>query len=85
MAVAPGSQSRARPSLAPSERAIQSRRVASERSIACGWPVVGVVTATLALMVLALLASFGGDEAGIRVVIRATARTSFFLFMAAWR
>ncbi len=38
----------------------------------------------LALMVLALVAQFGAAEPGIRVVIRATARTSFALFMLAF-
>jgi hypothetical protein len=35
-------------------------------------------------MVLALLGGFGADEPGIRVVIRATARTSFVLFVLAF-
>lgn len=35
-------------------------------------------------MIALLLACFGTDEAGIRVVIRATARTSFTLFMLAF-
>jgi len=49
-----------------------------------GWPLVGVAAATLVLMVIALLARFGTAEPGIRVVIRATARTSFVLFMLAF-
>jgi hypothetical protein len=49
-----------------------------------GWPIVGWTTALLALMIAVLLAVAGTDEAGIRLVIRATARTSVVLFTAAF-
>ncbi len=53
-------------------------------SLTRGWPLVAVAGSALVLMILALLAGFGTDELGIRVVIRATARTSFVLFMLAF-
>ena len=49
-----------------------------------GWRIVAAVAAVIAAMVLAILAVAGTDEAGIRVVIRATARTSVVLFCAAF-
>jgi hypothetical protein len=49
-----------------------------------GWPIVGWVTVALGGMVAAILAVAGADEAGIRMVIRATARTSVVLFSAAF-
>ena len=49
-----------------------------------GWRLVGVAAATVVLMVVVLVAQFGAAEPGIRVVIRATARTSFVLFMLAF-
>lgn len=49
-----------------------------------GWSIVGWATLALSLMTALLLATFGAGEEGIRVVIRATARTSFLLFAAAF-
>jgi methionine sulfoxide reductase heme-binding subunit len=46
--------------------------------------VVGWATLALMVMVGALCAAYGTDEAGIRVVIRATARSSFAFFLAAF-
>src|SRR5256885_15634836 len=56
---------------------------ATRYSLTRGWPLVAIAGSALVLMVLALLAGFGTDELGIRVVIRATARTSFF--SSCWR
>lgn len=49
-----------------------------------GWPIVGWATLALLAMIAGLLVTFGTDEPGVRVVIRATARTSFTLFLAAF-
>ncbi len=49
-----------------------------------GWPIVGWAAAAVAAIVAVLLAVAGTDEAGIRLVIRATARTSVVLFTAAF-
>ena len=49
-----------------------------------GWPIVGWATILLAAIITAILAVAGTDEGGIRVVIRATARTSVVLFTAAF-
>jgi len=49
-----------------------------------GPALVGLATLALVIMTALLLAYYGTAEAGIRVVIRATARTSFVLFMLAF-
>jgi sulfoxide reductase heme-binding subunit YedZ len=49
-----------------------------------GWPIVGWAAIAVGAMVAALLALAGTDEPGIRLVIRATARTSVVLFTAAF-
>jgi hypothetical protein len=49
-----------------------------------GWRLTGVLTALLCAMSLALLALNAGDIEGIRLVIRATARTSLLLFVLAF-
>ena len=49
-----------------------------------GWPIVGWATVAVAGIVAALLAVAGTGEPGIRLVIRATARTSVLLFGAAF-
>lgn len=49
-----------------------------------GWPIVGVSAFALAVMAGALLAAEGAQEEGIRVLIRASARTSLALFLAAF-
>ncbi len=49
-----------------------------------GWTLVAWSTVALLAMIGLLLGLEGVDEPGIRVVIRATARTSFALFLAAF-
>jgi hypothetical protein len=49
-----------------------------------GWRLVGVLSLLLAAMSLWLLAGHAGDIEGIRLVIRATARTSLVLFVLAF-
>ncbi len=57
------------------------RRIAGPSN---GWPLVGWATLALLGMIALLVALYGTDDAAVRVVIRATARTSFALFMAAF-
>lgn len=60
-------------------------QVARERSAALeGWPLVGWSALALAGMSVVLLAAYGADEAGLRVLIRATARSSLALFLPAF-
>ena len=49
-----------------------------------GWRLVGLLSLLLMAMSLWLLASHAGDIEGIRLVIRATARTSLVLFVMAF-
>ena len=49
-----------------------------------GWRLTGLIAFVLGAMSLVLLASHGGDIEGIRLVIRATARTSLVLFVLAF-
>ena len=49
-----------------------------------GWPIVGWAAVAVAAMIAAILAIAGTDENGVRIVIRATARTSVVLFTAAF-
>jgi sulfoxide reductase heme-binding subunit YedZ len=49
-----------------------------------GWRLVGLLSVLLSAMSLWLLASHEGDVEGIRLVIRATARTSLVLFVLAF-
>lgn len=49
-----------------------------------GWPIVAWSALGLASMAALLLAVEGPDEAGVRALIRATARTSLVLFLAAF-
>ncbi|PSB04333.1 hypothetical protein [Merismopedia glauca] len=49
-----------------------------------GWKIVGLLGLAIALMVAIIIAVQGWDEAGIRVAIRATARTSCLLFLLAF-
>ncbi|HYX04110.1 MAG TPA: hypothetical protein VE963_18600 [Reyranella sp.] len=49
-----------------------------------GWRLTGVVSLVLLAMALALAAAHGWDAEGIRLVIRATARTSLVLFVLAF-
>ncbi len=49
-----------------------------------GWPIVGWSAGALLAMCGLLLTVYGAQEQGLRVVIRATARTSLLLFLAAF-
>ena len=49
-----------------------------------GWPIVGSAALGVAAMIAAILAVAGTGDEGIRLVIRATARTSVLLFTAAF-
>lgn len=49
-----------------------------------GWSIVGWAALALGFMTVLLLAAHGEGEEGLRVVIRATARSSFALFLAAF-
>ena len=49
-----------------------------------GWPIVGWIAAGLAVLTLAVFAVAGTGEAGMRLLLRATARTSAVLFSAAF-
>src|SRR5262245_15492669 len=49
-----------------------------------GWPLVGWSTLLLVFMVALILGIEGAGEDGLRTVIRATARTSVVLFVAAF-
>ncbi len=60
------------------------RRETHSAVVPSGWPLVGWLALALVLMVALLLARFGAAEVGIRVVIRATARTSCTLFLLAF-
>jgi len=57
--------------------------VPEARSRLEGWPLVGLAALLLGGLVLAILLATGGDEAGIRLAIRTTARSSLLLFSAA--
>jgi sulfoxide reductase heme-binding subunit YedZ len=49
-----------------------------------GWRLVGVLSFLVAAMAVGLVISHGGDVEGLRVAIRATARTSLLLFVLAF-
>jgi DMSO/TMAO reductase YedYZ heme-binding membrane subunit len=60
-------------------------RTAAGRSAALeGWPLVGWSALALLAMALLLLAVYGSGEPGLRVLIRATARSSLVLFLPAF-
>jgi DMSO/TMAO reductase YedYZ heme-binding membrane subunit len=46
-----------------------------------GWPLVGVASAALLALQLAVVASGGTDEAGLRLLVRVSARASFAIFL----
>lgn len=46
-----------------------------------GWRIVGVATGLLLLAFAAVVATYGTDEHGLRVLVRATARISFLVFL----
>ena len=49
-----------------------------------GWIIVGWAALALSAMVAGIIAIYGAGEEGARVTIRATARTSFVLFLTAF-
>ena len=49
-----------------------------------GWPVVGWCALILIVLMTTLVAVFGTNERGIRVVIRSSAQTSLVLFLSAF-
>jgi methionine sulfoxide reductase heme-binding subunit len=49
-----------------------------------GWPIVGWATLAITIMIAVTLANSGIDEEGVRAVIRATARSSYTLFLIAF-
>lgn len=49
-----------------------------------GWRLTACAAAAVCLMVACLLAAYGAGEEGLRSIIRATARTSFALFLPAF-
>jgi len=56
----------------------------SQRALPEGWAIVGWSTVVLLAMTGLVLALAGTGESGIRMLVRATARTSFALFTAAF-
>src|SRR5262245_49791750 len=46
-----------------------------------GWPLVGVASAALLALQLAVLAVAGTDRAGLRELVRVSARASFAIFV----
>lgn len=54
------------------------------RSLLNGWPLLGLLSAGLVVMTLAVVAAHQFDVDGVRMAIRATARTSFVLFTLAF-
>lgn len=49
-----------------------------------GWPIVGWSSLVVVTMTLAILATRGSGEEGLRATIQATAKTSFILFISAF-
>jgi hypothetical protein len=49
-----------------------------------GWPLVGIAAVAVGAMVALILALHGAGEAGLRVAVRATARSSALLFVCAF-
>jgi methionine sulfoxide reductase heme-binding subunit len=49
-----------------------------------GWPLLGWSSVIIAGIVIAIIALFGWNEYSVRLVLRATARTSFILFTSAF-
>ena len=58
--------------------------MAAKKSYSQGWIIVGWAALALSVMVAILIAIYGTGEEGVRVVIRATARTSFVIFLTAF-
>ncbi len=63
---------------------MDQRRAPGVRAAISGWPIVGWSALAIALMIATLLVRAGTGEDGIRLVIRATARTSVVLFTLAF-
>src|ERR1044071_716127 len=49
-----------------------------------GWPLAGLLAATLIGAAVAIIAAHGGSIEGVRLVVRITARTSLLLFALAF-
>lgn len=64
--------------------AITTEATAPTKGLAEGWGLFWTLTAVLAAMSLGFLFAIGWDTDGFRMVIRATARTSLILFLAAF-
>jgi methionine sulfoxide reductase heme-binding subunit len=56
----------------------------SNRKILTGWKIVGIITLLLLALFAVIFAVAGTAETGIRMFIRASARTSFLLFSCAF-
>jgi len=56
----------------------------SDTKLMTGWKIVGVITLFLLAIFVTIFAIAGTAEAGIRMYIRASARTSFVLFSSAF-
>ena len=63
---------------------VDQRRAPGVRAPVSGWSIVGWSALAIALMIATLLVRAGTGEDGIRLVIRATARTSVILFTLAF-
>jgi hypothetical protein len=65
---------------------MQTRAAAAvaERAAPSGWPLVAYATLVVAAIQLAVFALIGTNEEGVRMAIRASARTSLLLFGAAF-
>jgi methionine sulfoxide reductase heme-binding subunit len=61
-----------------------ARRAAERGAVLEGWPLVGWSAVALLGMTVLLLGIYGGGEEGLRVLIRATARSSLVLFLPAF-
>jgi len=62
----------------------QPRALHAKRGAPTGWPIVAYAALAIALMIAALLTVGGTGNDGLRLVIRATARTSVVLFLLAF-
>lgn len=58
--------------------------MATASRVPAGWPIVGWAALGILTMIAAILLTAGADEPGIRMVVRATARTSVVLFSVAF-
>jgi methionine sulfoxide reductase heme-binding subunit len=65
-------------------QSVSSTRSMKSRRVPNGWPLFWLLSALLLLMALACLLVAGFETPGYRLIIRATARTSLALFLAAF-